>query len=392
MSYKESFIKFLKKGKHDYKQNMKNSFGWKTNRRLVVIESDDWGSIRVPSRDVYEKLLRMGDRADKDPFTKYDSLASEDDLSLLLEVMTKYKDWRGNYPVITANCAVSNPDFPKIKDSGFRNFYYEPFPKTLERYPKHKLSFKVWQQGMTQNIIFPQLHCREHMNINRWLKDLQEGKRDVLMAFDNNMISTGNSFSPENKYAYMDAFNYDTEEEIERLKIIVKEGAEIFKEIFGFPTKSIISPCYIWGSELEEEFANNKIEYIQGGRYQHIPQKCEGTKKMSRKTHFIGQVNDYNQIYLLRNCDFEPSWDVNVDWVDRCLRDISIAFKWNKPATISTHRLNYIGYINDKNRDNNLKLLSRLFSGIVNTWPDVEFITSVELGDIIRNDLKVGTS
>ena len=27
--------------------------GWRTNRHIVVIESDDWGSIRMPSKEVY---------------------------------------------------------------------------------------------------------------------------------------------------------------------------------------------------------------------------------------------------------------------------------------------------------------------------------------------------
>ena len=67
---------------------------------------------------------------------------------------------------------------------------------------------------------------------------------------------------------------------------------------------------------------------------------------------------------------------------------MAIAYYWNKPAIISTHRLNYVGYINPSNRDKNLKLLDHLLSSILKKWPDVEFMTSVELGDTILNDLK----
>ena len=83
---------------------------------------------------------------------------------------------------------------------------------------------------------------------------------------------------------------------------------------------------------------------------------------------------------MTRNCHFEPSWDPNFDPVDNCLAEIAAAFKWGKPATISTHRLNYIGCIDENNRAKNLRLFSFLLSEIIKNWPELEFITSVELG------------
>lgn len=378
-------IKCLKKIKRTMEQTMMNIPGWRTDRKLVLLESDDWGSIRMPSREVYKQLLRSGDKVDSDPFTRYDSLASESDLSLLFEVLTKYKDCKGNYPVITANCAVANPDFDKIKASGYRAFFYEPFTETLQKYPEHKRSFELWQLGINQRIFFPQLHCREHMNVTRWLKDLQRGKQDLVTAFNNRMISTGNSFTLTNKYAYMDALNYDVKEELQILKAIIIEGTELFERIFGYSSKSCIAPCYIWSEEIEQELARRGIDYLQGSKLQLLPQKTEGTSSLGKKRHHLGQINSQDQIFLLRNCEFEPSWNEAIDWIDRCLRDIEIAFKWHKPATISTHRLNYVGYIDANNRDRNLKQLSKLLSEIIRRWPEVEFITSVELGDLIKS-------
>lgn len=377
-------IKTLKSAKRKIVRNVINIPGWRTNRKLLILESDDWGSIRMPSKEVYKNLLKSGDKVDSDPFTRYDSLASESDLSLLFEVMTKFKDSKGNFPVITANCAMANPDFDRIKASEYRDFYYEPFTETLKRYPEHKRSFEFWQHGIKQNLLFPQLHCREHMNVTRWIKHLQEGKSDVIRAFNNRMISTGDSFTPVNKFAYMDALNFDTKQELVALKAILNEGEELFNEIFGYPSKSFIAPCNIWISDLEKELANMNIEYLQGSHIQYIPQMTVGTTTLGEKLHYIGQVNRYNQIYLVRNCAFEPSWNQDFDWVDYCISQIAIAFKWNKPATISTHRLNFIGYIDERNRGKNLRLLSMLLDKILKTWPNVEFITTVELGELIR--------
>ena len=35
--------------------NLLNIPGWRTKRHIVVIESDDWGSIRMPSKEVYKE-------------------------------------------------------------------------------------------------------------------------------------------------------------------------------------------------------------------------------------------------------------------------------------------------------------------------------------------------
>jgi hypothetical protein len=89
--------------------------GWHTSRKIVVIESDDWGSIRMPSREVYEKLLKKGIRVDNDPYNKFDSLASEQDLETLFDVLKKFNDKNDNHPVITANTVIANPDFNLIR-------------------------------------------------------------------------------------------------------------------------------------------------------------------------------------------------------------------------------------------------------------------------------------
>jgi hypothetical protein len=64
----------------------------KQTRKIIVIESDDWGSIRMPSKEVYRSLLKKGLRVDQCPYNRYDSLASEDDLTGLFNVLMKYKD------------------------------------------------------------------------------------------------------------------------------------------------------------------------------------------------------------------------------------------------------------------------------------------------------------
>ena len=54
---------------------------------------------------------------------------------------------------------------------------------------------------------------------------------------------------------------------------------------------------------------------------------------------------------------------------------------------ISAHRLNFIGYINPGNRDRNLKLFRKLMKEMLKKWPDIEFMTSDELGDLMKSSI-----
>ncbi len=117
---------------------------------------------------------------------------------------------------------------------------------------------------------------------------------------------------------------------------------------------------------------------------QQIPTGTFG--KYKKKVHFLGKRNSFGQRYLIRNCFFEPSLSGSADAVERCMARIAIAFRWNKPAVICSHRINYIGSLDRSNREKSLALLKELLEKIIHKWPEVEFMTSDKLGDIIAND------
>ena len=49
-----------------------NKMGFHTERKIVVFESDDWGSIRMPSKEVFNHLMDLGDNPSKDAFLSND--------------------------------------------------------------------------------------------------------------------------------------------------------------------------------------------------------------------------------------------------------------------------------------------------------------------------------
>lgn len=166
------------------KQNLFNIPGWHTNRKIIVIESDDWGSIRMPSKKVYRDLLKEGIRVDLCPYNKFDNLASSIDLETLFNTLTSFKDSKGNHPIITANTNVANPDFNKIDVNNYEEYYYEPFTKTLEHYYENDNVFEYWKKGMHDKLFYPQLHGREHVNPIIWMNLLRNNHIEIKKAFN----------------------------------------------------------------------------------------------------------------------------------------------------------------------------------------------------------------
>ena len=355
---------------------LKSLQAWRTNHKIVVIESDDWGSIRMPSKGVYEKLLKAGIRVDRCPYNKYDSLASEEDLSALFEALSKFQDKNGNQPVITANSLVANPDFEKIKNSGFCEYHFEPFTKTLERYHNHSGSFNLWQEGIEKKLFYPQFHGREHLNVKRWMKQLQKGSKETMLAFENQLFGISTNITTEKRKSYLAALDWDEESDLAYHKELLSKGLDLFEDLFKYRSASYIATNYTWHPDIEPELAIKGIRFIQGAGTQSKP----GLSGNTLIRHWLGQKNAFGQTYLTRNCGFEPSLNETRDWVSSCIKEIEIAFFWKKPAVISSHRLNYIGFIDESNRTRNLKYLENLLKTIVSKWPEVEFLTSDKLG------------
>ena len=256
---------------HNIHRYLSNIPGWHSKRKIVVIESDDWGSIRMPSADVYQTCLKAGYPVDLNPYERYDSVASKDDLELLFDLLYSFQDKNNNHPIITANCVVANPDFIKIKQDDFRKYHYELITETFKRYPEHSNNFELWNAGKSDNIFYPQFHAREHLNVSKFMTALQNGNSDVLFGFNNRMPGSIKKGRVRNGNYFVEATNYNSEKDkTEKLEIYL-EGLDIFKNLFGYKSKSIIPTNYIWNNDYNLDIAKKGVEYIQGIRKMRIP-------------------------------------------------------------------------------------------------------------------------
>lgn len=377
----------MSKLKTKFSRAIINAVSWKTDRKIIVFESDDWGGISMPDKKTYDNLLRKGIRVDTNPYLKFDNLASESDLEYLFEILDNFQDFKGNSIKITANTIVANPDFEKIRENNFEKYYYQKFTETLKSYAFHSKSFDLWENGIKSGLFEPQYHGREHLNPILWINQLKKGSNDHLkMAFDSNVFNIPKLSYPNEKWILNSAFYPNDKIENEAIKESIVSGTNIFSEIFGIMPQSFIATGYFWHSNIEGLLRERGINSIQGLPIQKQPDYRKN--KIFKKFNYLGKKNKYNQIYLVRNAFFEPTLTPNADTVAECLARISNNFKNKTPSIVGMHRLNFIGSLDVRNRDRNLKKLNILFCKIFELWPDVEILSSSELTNTILNDVR----
>lgn len=368
----------------NFKRYLSNIPGWRTNRKIIVFESDDWGSVRMPSKNAFTNLKNTGIDLESNDYLRYnlnDTLASRKDLENLFELLDSYKDYKANSCVFTALSVVANPDFKKIKENNFVSYYYEPFTETLNRYYPGEKVFDLWKKGIEKKIFIPQFHGREHLNVINWLKALRTNHRATILAFNEGMWA----FVPDKHNGFVEnqaAFQLTSKKDIDIQRKILIEGLDLFEDIFGYRAEYFVPPNGPFNNSLNNTLFENGIKYRSTSKIQNESIDFNQTRKV---INWLGKKDKSGIFYITRNCFFEPSQQ-GKDWIDNCLHNIDIAFRCKKPAIISTHRVNYIGVLNPKNAGNGLKQLKILLKIILKTWPKVEFMNTVQLGYLISQE------
>lgn len=213
---------------------------------------------------------------------------------------------------------------------------------------------------------------------------LKSGSKEALETFMFGMCGVPYAASREKLSFYRHVYIDPAVAELKGINLekSVLDGVEAFKKIFGYIPRSAIAPNYTWSPLIEKAWHSCGVKYIQGARVQLVPQG----ENVYKASHYLGEVNSNGQTYLMRNCWFEPAeGSMGKDPVEVCLAQIKRAFFLKRPAVICSHRVNYVGSISQEHARINRQLLLNLLLAVKKKWPDVIFISSPELGWMIKN-------
>jgi hypothetical protein len=325
--------------------HVKNFYGWKTNRKIVVFSVDDYGNVRLDSGAARKKLddarLKIYNR-----FDAFDALENKEDLEMLFEVLTSVKDKNGSTAVFTPFALPCNIDFERIAKENYSKYYYELLPQTFSKlsqiYPNsYEGTWDLWKEGIDKGIMKPQFHGREHLNLKVFEEKLQSKDHELMTALKNrSYTSIGNS--GYSSITTSGAFDFWYLEENDEFCLIIEDGLDRFEEVYGYKAVQFNSPGASEHPCIHEILLKKGIKYIDTT---FLKIEHQGKGRYKKILNYHGKTNSLGQVYQMRNVVFEPTDERGINWVDYTIKQIEIAFFWNKPAIISSHRVNFCGHI-----------------------------------------------
>ncbi len=368
--------------------NLKNTIGWKTNRKIVVFSVDDYGNIRVNSKEARTKMDEAGMKIHS-RFDALDTLETKQDLEQLFAVLSSVKDKNNRSAVFTPFALPCNIDFEKMETEDFQQFHFELLPTTYQKLAEqqpeaYKGAWDLWKTGINKGYWKPQFHGREHLNLHIFNDKLKKRDPELLTALKNKSYTS----ISDDDYPTMSstaAFDFWDVKENETLAPMIAEGLELFEKVYGYPSTYCTPPVYNVHHSLFRPLYKNGIRFIDLGL---VRKEHQGFNQYKTSFNYIGKPTKEGLSIMVRNVVFEPTEDRGIDWIDFTMKQIETAFRWSKPAIISSHRVNFCGHIDPENRKKGLETLQRLLQEIVKKWPDVEFMAADELAETLANKRK----
>jgi len=364
-------------------KEFQNILGWHSNKKIIVIESDDWGSDRfdLKSKKYYSE---KGVDITLNWMSRFDTFESKDDMEGLLAIL------RGGFtgtfqPRMTLLFNPANPDFTKIMQGDFKTYYYQTFKEKLfSQGIDGNALMEFYNCGIHEGLLEIGFHGREHLYVNRWLRDLRSGNSIACEGFKQGVWGFSNAYLSGYNSDYRASFDLDIRKDLDFQSLSIKDGVEIIRREFNLEVKYFLAPNGPFSLSLLSTLEDLEIKYIG------ISKRFKDAETKINKFFWLNnRVGNYMKA-ITRNAIFEPSSPAKLDWVGSCLNDISQSFKWKKPAVVSTHRVNYVSGLESSNSIHGLLKLRELLNQIHKNWPDTVFLTSSQLGDLMNN--KVSTN
>lgn len=365
-------------------KSVKNLPGWRTRRKLVVFNVDDYGNVRLASRAAGDRLSRAG-VALGGRFDRLDTLETRADLEGLLEVLDSVRDSAGRGAVFTPYALSANPDFAALRADP-DTWQAEALPDTFARLSAEDPqayggAWALWREGIDRGLLQPEFHGREHLNLRLVMRKLARRDADVMANLQAESMA-GLTDDPDLPgVGFTHAFGLADRSDLAQHREIIADGIARFARIFGRPATCFTPPAQRLHPALQGFVAAQGIRAID--RPLHAVQQLD-RGRTRRAFHVMGRKRGQDHVTLVRNVLFEPGLAPGRDEVARALGLIEAAFRWGKPAMISSHRVNFCGHIDPANRKAGLAALKRLLNAILHRWPDAEFLSAGELAQQIE--------
>ncbi len=317
---------------------------------VVIFESDDWGA---------------------------GPLAQAKALENLREILTQFKDKVGRSPVMALGVILATADTRRIRDTGGTEYFSSNLLEPLYTPLREGI-----EAGMRQGVFSLHLHGMEHY----WPQSLMRAAvkdtnvRDWLQG--NNIPSTESLPSPL-QARWTDASTLPSHAlDSEALNAAVSEEASLFGTCFKIRPRVAVATTFVWTEEVETAWAKQGVDVIitPGARY--TCRDSTGQPGGADKRMANGELSKSGQIYLVRDVYFEPMLGHSPEQLVSDARERTLL---GRPCLVEMHRFNFIGTA--EKCDSSLRVLESAMEQLRCTFPEIRFMTSLELADAMRTKM-----
>ncbi|GAB6066996.1 hypothetical protein JCM13664_03140 [Methylothermus subterraneus] len=307
-------------------------------RPVVVIESDDWG-----------------------PGPADQALA----LAALRERLLRFRDLAGNPAVMTIGVVLSIPDPAAIAATG-------EYRACLLDAPAYRPIVKALLEGERAGVFALQLHGMAHYwpenflafwrrdeAVRRWLAEDGWRTEKLPAWLQSRWIDAAHGLPSKPLPA-------------EAIRRAVAEETACFARCFGRPPKVVVPPTFVWDENAERAYAEAGVEVLITPGRRFPGRDAQGRLLPADRSYRHGQTLASGLKCLVRDVYFEPA--LGHDPAETLAQ---IESKWSRrePALLETHRFNFL----DGNLGDSLAALERLLRGVLESFPEVRFLSSRQL-------------
>ena len=340
------------------------------SRPLVLFHSDDWGLAGIRDRQGFEELKGAGLDLGERPYDFY-SLETAEDLRALYDVLRRHRDSAGRPPCMVFNFVLSNVDFLRVMESGFRRLPMVSLDGGLPGNWRRPGLLAAYEEGIREGFLYPALHGVTHF-CQRAAKRVMGGgdeRASLLRRLHRAHTPMIPGRTPWLGFEYRDepSAGGDGWLDFSEQRNLIQEGKNLFQRTFGKAPLSACAPGYRANKDTLRGWAEAGIRVVQEG------------PGFARAPYF----DSHGLLHLCRNIPFEPALDAKGSIEGKILKKAEEAFQEGWPAVLCMHSINFHSTLKN-HRDMTLEKLDRFLTLLESRFGDLLYLHDLDLWQILH--------
>lgn len=312
-------------------------------RPILVLESDDWGAGPLQQAQALQDIAAT---------------------------LARHRDGAGRHPVMSLALVLAVPGGPAIAASGA----YRRVELDASMLASVLAALKG---GVARHVFSLQLHGHEHF----WPPALTASTDPAVVGWLRQAPPAVTEQLPSHLQSrWVDASRLPSAPlPAADVRSAVDAEVAAYRRIVGEAPAVVVPPTFVWTRDVERAWAAAGVEFVVTPGWRSTQRNAKGLPDGDEGPIVNGDRAD-GLTYLVRTDYFEPARGRDAAYA---LRALAKAVAEGQPCILENHRDNFI--VDAEQCRRSLEELDALCTGALRQHPDLRFLSTVELGRILRS-------